>query len=97
MSYELQIPAVEDLIAEGLTVAAAEAVQQAADDFRVEILVLDEPEIGCTHLVTMIQWGTGTVLESFTTDDPYGAVEAAREAQEYTLEERFAIYAEKGW
>ena len=56
-------------------------------DFRFEITLLEEPDPGCTHLVVMIG-DQGEVLERFTTDNPYGAVEAAREAQEFTLEER---------
>jgi hypothetical protein len=39
----------------------------------------------------------GEEIERFTTDDPYGAVEAAREAQSLTLEERFDLYADRGW
>jgi hypothetical protein len=39
----------------------------------------------------------GAEIERFTTDDPYGAVEAAREAQSLTLEERFDLYADRGW
>jgi hypothetical protein len=74
-------------------------------DFRFEITAFDEPEMGCTHLVRMIELlpvptvseFTGTVdgreIEAFTTDDPFGAVEAAREAQAYTLEERFDMAA----
>lgn len=58
--------------------------------------------MGCTHLVTMIElvlmpvdetWPVptivdGEILERFTTDDPYGAVEAAREVQAFSFEER---------
>lgn len=58
--------------------------------------------MGCTHLVTMIErivcppdetWPCetvidGEILERFTTDDPYGAVEAAREVQVFSFEER---------
>ncbi len=80
-------------------------------DFRIEIIVLDEPEIGCTHLVNQIAWVLapandqwpvdtlieGDLIESFTTDNPYGFVEAAREAQAMSLEERFDYYAEMGW
>lgn len=96
-----------------------------AEDFRFEIVALDEPEMGCTHLVRMIEtlpcracnatgqrFDTGATcstcggrgstdgdeLECFTTDNPYGAVEAAREAQAFPdLEERWAMYAERGW
>ena len=65
-------------------------------DFRFEITQIEEPEMGCTHLVTMID-DQGKVIEQFTTDDPGGAVESAREAQEFTLEDRFEMYAERGW
>ncbi len=75
---------------------------QAHDtDFRFEIVEYEEPEVSCTHLVIVHETrdgqDTGTILERFTTDDPCGAVEAAREAQEFTLEERFDLYAERGW
>lgn len=81
-------------------------------DFRFEITPWDEPEMGCTHTVRVIElvleppnadWPVetvrdGDVIESFTTDDPYGAVEAAREVQAMPdLEERWALYAERGW
>lgn len=72
-------------------------------DFRFEITALDEPEMGCTHFVRMIEfpgpdWPCETVIESFTTDNPYGAVEAARELQAYPdMEERFAMYYERGF
>ena len=65
----------------------------AAPDFYFEIVEFPEPELGCTHLVTMREHYSGAVLESFTTDDPYGAVAAAREAQAIPLEERWAIDA----
>ena len=72
------------------------------NDFRFEIITLPEPELGCTHRVRQIervvtpaddQWPVATlvdgdVMEDFTTDDPYGFVEAAREAQAHPLEER---------
>lgn len=71
-------------------------------DFRFEIIESPEPELGATHLVIVHELDrdgndTGLELERFTTDDPYGAVEAAREAQTTTLEERFTMYAERGW
>jgi hypothetical protein len=69
-----------------------------ANDFHFVITDVPEPEMGCTHYVEVYEtlppdevWPVdtrGELLESFTTDDPYGAVEAAREAQAYTLEER---------
>jgi hypothetical protein len=77
------------------------------NDFHFVITPIPEPEMGCTHLVEIYEtlpaderWPVdtrGEMLESFTTDDPYGAVEAAREAQAYSLEERFDMYAERGW
>lgn len=79
-------------------------------DFRIEITPLEVPEMGESHLVRQIalvlmpadaQWPVetlvdGEVMETLTTDNPYGYVEAAREAQAYTLEERFDMYAEMG-
>ena len=65
-------------------------------DFRFEIIEIEEPEMGCTHLVIQID-DQGEEIERFTTDNPYGAVEAAREAQAFTLEERLDMYAERGW
>jgi len=66
-------------------------------DFRFEITEVPEPEMGCTHLVVVIEHGTEIELERFTTDNPWGAVEAAREAQAIPLEERLDMYAERGW
>lgn len=91
--------------------SATANIIQTAVDFRFEILAMEEPELGETHRVTMVAWDLaapdetwpcetlveGEVLESFTTDDPYGAVEAAREAQTIPFEERMATYAERGW
>ena len=56
----------------------------------------EEPELGAIHLVITID-DKGEQIERFTTDNPYGAVEAAREAQSLTLEERFDLYADRGW
>ncbi len=67
------------------------------NDFRFEIVKLEEPDDFRTHLVTVLDVETGDFLDSFTTGDPFGAVEAAREAQAYTLEERFEMYADRGW
>jgi hypothetical protein len=61
------------------------------DDFRFEIVEIEEPEVGCTHIVRVID-DQGEEIEAFTTGDPYGVVEAAREAQAYTLEERLGPY-----
>lgn len=69
----------------------------ASEDHRFEITPVPEPELGCTHVVRMVGRQSGRVAEQFTTDNPYGAVEAYREAQAYTLEERFDLYAERGW
>jgi hypothetical protein len=59
---------------------------------RFEIIELEEPELGATHLVITID-DKGEEIERFTTE----AVEAAREAQSLTLEERFDLYADRGW
>lgn len=55
-------------------------------DFRFEIIAFEEPEMGSTHLVIQHETtdagvDTGVEMERFTTDDPYGAVEAARVSQ----------------
>lgn len=65
-------------------------------DVRFEIVPLAEPEMGCTHLVRVID-DKGELVESFTTDNPYGAVEACREVQSMSMEERFDYYARMGW
>ena len=52
--------------------------------------------MGCTHLVVMIG-DEGEEIERFTTDDPYGAVEAARYCQALPLEQRWAEDAARGW
>jgi hypothetical protein len=76
-----------------LPLAAAALVSRRV---RFEIIELEEPELGATHLVITID-DKGEEIERFTTDNPYGAVEAAREAQSLTLEERFDFYADRGW
>ncbi len=61
----------------------------AADQYRMRWLYLPND-----------QWPVETVMEDwFTIDDPYREVEAARESQAYTLEERlepFGLYWEMG-
>ncbi len=65
------------------------------DDFRFIITAWDEPELGCTHTVIRVD-DRGFEAERFTTDDPYGAVEAFREYQAMPdLEERLNYYAER--
>lgn len=78
-------------------------------DFKFVIEALPEPEIGATHLVEIFGWDLapadetwpvttlvlGDLLETHITDNPYGMVEAAREAQAYSLEERFKMEAER--
>lgn len=68
------------------------------DDFRFAIYPWEEPEMDATHTVVHISTPSQIVIDTFTTNDPYGAVEAAREAQATPdLEERWAMYAERGW
>lgn len=70
-------------------------------DFRFEIDQNPEPDDPSNlYFVEQIATFDGFdmgVIESFTTNDPWSAVEAAREAQAYSLEERFDMYAERGW
>lgn len=67
------------------------------DDFFFVITANPEPDDAASlYWVEVARRGSGELLESFTTGDPYGAVEAAREAQVFTLEERLDRYAEMG-
>ena len=66
-------------------------VREPDDDFRFVIDKLEEPEMGATHIVTVIGIPSGDVLERFSTDDPYSHVEQAREAQAW-LEENPGRY-----
>lgn len=81
-------------------------------DFRFDIVLNPEPDSASDlYFITQIAlviappdetWPCetvvdGPVIDSWTCEDPYAAVEAAREAQAYTLEERMDIYAERGW
>lgn len=65
-------------------------------DVRFEVTPLEEPELGATHLVLTID-DRGEVVGRDVTDLPYELVEAYREAQAFTLEERFDLYAARGW
>jgi hypothetical protein len=77
MSY----PTAEDLA--DYYAGRGELRERPADvgDFRFEITAWDEPEMGCTHTVRMID-DHGAVVEHYTTDDPYGHVEQFRQFQE---------------
>lgn len=77
---------------------ATEEAQVPDTDFRFEITVNPEPDDpSTTHFVEVFGVPSGERLEAFTTGDPYGAVEAAREAQAIPFEERMALYADRGW
>lgn len=58
------------------------------NDVRFEIEALPEPELGQTHRLEMFDLVTGESLEVHILDDPYGFVEAFRETQAFTFEER---------
>jgi len=60
-------------------------------DFRFEITALEEPEMGATHVVEMVD-DRGHVVENYTTDDPYGHVAQFRECQATPFEERYAPF-----
>ena len=65
-------------------------------DFRFEVHANPEPD-DPSNLYYIAQIATfdgqdAGVIDAWTTDAPYAAVEAAREAQEYTLEERLGPY-----
>jgi hypothetical protein len=65
------------------------------NDFRFVITANPEPDDPASlYFVSMIATPSQKVIESFTTDDPYSAVEAAREVQAFPdPEEREAYYA----
>lgn len=66
------------------------------NDFRFEITENPEPDDPASmYFVRQIATPSQQVLEAFTTDRPYDAVEAAREAQVFSLEERWAMDAER--
>lgn len=90
------VRAADVVAAKELAEIRCDNAERELNDFFFEITAIEEPELGCTHIVRMAARGSGRLLEQFTTDDPFGAVEAAREAQAYSLEERFEMYAEMG-
>lgn len=62
------------------------------DDFRFEIMRNPEPDDNAhLYLVKQID-DKGVVVDSFYSEDGYAYVEAFRESQEYTLEERLGPY-----
>lgn len=66
-------------------------------DVRFAVLPCDDPEMGCTHTVVIYAHPSQQEVDRFTTDDPYGAVQAYREVQTIPMDERWAIYAARGW
>lgn len=64
-------------------------------DFRFDIQLNPEPDDPSNlYFVRMID-DRGKVVDSYTSDDPYAAVEAFRETQIYSLEERWEMRAER--
>ena len=65
-------------------------------DVRFEIEALDEPDVGATHFVAIIDNDTGETLETHITDNPYGMVEAHREVENMpSLEDRLHMEYER--
>jgi len=63
------------------------------DEYRFEIDRNPEPDFpGDLYFVRRIHVGTGAIVESFSTDDPYAAVEAFRICQATPFEERHAPF-----
>lgn len=68
------------------------------NDFRFEYSLNPEPSSNADlYFITRYATPSQKVIDSWTTEDPGAAIEAAREAQIFSLEERFDIYAAKGW
>lgn len=66
-----------------------------ADDFDVYFEIDRHPEPddpSSTHVMRIYAHGTDELLETHVTGDPHGYVEAFREAQNFTLEERLGPY-----
>jgi hypothetical protein len=84
-----------DTTAVGAARALCEWAEGQLDDFFFDIDAIDEPEMGATHVVAIAARGSGRLIERFTTDDPYGAVEAARYCQSTPLEARWTADAEQ--
>lgn len=63
------------------------------DDVRFTVTANPEPDDpGSTHLLEMYSIATGELVERHITGDPYGFIEAFRETQNYSLEERLGEF-----
>lgn len=79
--------------ADPVNVAHRLAEGEFDNDFRFEIVTNPEPDQPSNmYFVSQIATPSQIVTEAFTTDDPYSAVEAAREAQMFTFEERLGEF-----
>lgn len=68
------------------------------DDCRFEYSENPEPSFpGDRFHITQYAIPSQRVVDSFTTHDPGDVIASCREAQTTTLEERFAVYADRGW
>jgi len=67
------------------------------DDFRYRVTVTELVFHPAGPDFPFSTWKEGEILEVFVTNSPYDEVEAAREVQCIPMEERWAMYAERGW
>lgn len=67
------------------------------EEVRLEVMPCDEPEVGCTHIITVYAHPSQQEVDRFATDDPHRALEALREVETVSMEQRWAIYAARGW
>lgn len=68
------------------------------DDVYFKVEANPEPDdAASTHWLGMYSHLTDELVESHITGDPYGFIEAMREAQAIPMEERWAMYADRGW
>lgn len=78
-------------------VALRIAESEFDNDFRFEYSLNPEPSSNADlYFITQIATPSQKVIDSWTTEDPGAAIEAARETQLYSLEERWAMDAEAG-
>lgn len=80
-----------------ISVGARIADGEFDNDFRFEYTLNPEPSSNADlYFITQYATPSQKVIDSWTTEDPGAAIEAAREAQLYSLEERWAMDAEAG-
>lgn len=85
------------LVAAGIPTLEARYEATLEPDFAFDITANPEPDQASElYFVRMYDPATLETLDRFSTDDPYGMVDAARFTQAFDFEERMDLYAEMG-